>query len=74
MSITVCYRPTSTKFTFSSGTSDQFDKLLKIFGNTIGFVDRPKLEAIYIATNDKFYEEVLDALDTYGEINIWAEY
>lgn len=75
MSVAIRWRPTSESGKrFSCGTSSSLDALTRTFGETIGPKDIAALRAMANATNDGFYDEVADTIESVGEIKVWGEW
>jgi hypothetical protein len=75
MSVSIHWRPaTDSGKTFSSGTSDQLEKLQKVFGNGLSQEDITVLRAMAVAASTTFYDEVADIVENVGAIEIWGEW
>jgi hypothetical protein len=72
MSVTICYAPKCKEGTFRGGTSTTLDVLTQEFGREIDERDIPRLRAM--GRLDKFFDEVADAVEKYGEIAIIPRY
>lgn len=77
MSVTVCWKPISKNSkNFAGGTSSSFAVLKTIFGDAphLHDVDVPRLRAMAVAANDKFYDEIADTIERVGAIEVWGEW
>lgn len=76
MSITICYEPVNEKpLHFKTNVSAYYNVLEKTFPNfTITISDVPKLQAMSIAANTEFYNEVADIIEDIGSINFWSQW
>lgn len=75
MSVTIHWRPVDDKGKhFQGGTSDSFDKLRTVFGNTIEAKGAVMLRAMEVASGNDFFGEVASVVEQYGDIEIWGEY
>lgn len=75
MSVSICWEPESTNSrSFETGGSTEMEALQKAFGKRIVVGDIPTLRGMSIATGNEFYDEVADAIEKYGNINVWGEY
>ena len=75
MSVTIYWRSTSDKGkAFAFGTSSELENLKQACGDRLDERDIPKLRAMSIAARCSFYDEVADAIETVGPIEIRGEW
>ena len=76
MSVSICWRPAAKNDrTFSGGTSSDLTALEETFGKRINLGDLEKLRAMArVASNRKFYEAVIEAVEQHECIEIWGEW
>jgi hypothetical protein len=74
MSVTINWRPAAKdERHFSGGTSSDLTALEETFGKRINLGDLEKLRAMArVASNRKFYEEVIAAVEQHECIEIWG--
>jgi hypothetical protein len=76
MSVTINWRPAAKNDRhFSCGTSDDLAALDETFGKRINLGDLERLRAMArVASDRKFYEEVIAAVEQHECIEIWGEW
>jgi hypothetical protein len=74
MSVTINWRPAAkNERCFGGGTSSDLKALEETFGKRINLGDLEKLRAMArVASNGKFYEEVIEAVEKHECIEIWG--
>lgn len=76
MSAAIFFKPVSpdTRHRFVHGTSTSYQKLVTHFGHVLRPDKIPVLQAMALAADDDFYEEVAHQIALYGAIEISVEY
>jgi hypothetical protein len=76
MSVTIYWRPLRKQQHFAGGTSKELDVLKAQFGDSLrlGLGAVEVLRGMARATGSQFYNEVADAIDKSGPIDIWGEH
>ena len=75
MSVSIRYRIVSrADHSFHCGTSTDLDNLQRVFGDRIEEADIPTLRAMSIVGATRFYDEVADAVEKHGTIQVWGEW
>ncbi len=75
MSVTINWRPVANnERSFSGGTSSDLSALEKTFGKRIDSGDLLILRAMAVASGNKFYDEVAEAVEKHECIEVWGSY
>lgn len=75
MSATIYWRPCAkNERSFSEGISSDLDVLTETFGSRIDLGDLDKLRAMYAASKNKLYLEIIEAVEKHEAIEIWGSW
>ena len=74
MTISIYWRPTSTKQHRIGGLSRDYDALRETLGLQLTESDLPTLRAMHRASGSQLYEGLIDAIEKAGSVEVFAEY